>query len=197
MTARTGATIDTDVVPIRVAEIARAFPEVTVEHFLVHSAGIFRRIAIADIETDFARHKTNLILLGHQMAIQCQAIVLALRRGLKGAVTGFSAYQAHEYMEQMPSAIEYSRWIFSRYSLTFETPIVAYGSLDDVKFQLLDFGVTTKSLEAVSLFADSFSIPEIDSVIEYMERKLPILDAYIKLKTGIDPIPGQRESGIA
>ncbi|MFI6098145.1 hypothetical protein ACIA8G_21505 [Lentzea sp. NPDC051213] len=191
LTAKTGATIDTDVVAIRVAEIARAFPDVTVEHCSMHSSGIFRRIAIADIEHDFAVHKTNLILLGHQMAIQCQAIVLALKRDISRVVSGFSAYQAEEYMEQMPVAIEFARRLFASYGLSFETPIARYESLDDVKFQLLDFGVTTKSLEAVSLFADSFSVPTADSVVSYMESKYSTMVEYIRLMTGI--LPRQEE----
>ncbi|WP_433397175.1 hypothetical protein [Streptomyces sp. CA-146814] len=190
MTARTGATIETDVVPLRVEEITRAFPAVSVEHHLTHSSGIFRRVAIADIESDFARYRTNLILLGHQMAIQCEGVALALQRNIRRVVSGFSSYQAHEYMEQIPEAVAFSRKFFQSYGLHFETPIEPYRTLDDVKFQLLDFGVTTKSLEAVSLFADSFSVAEVDSVMAYMESKLSVCRSYIKLKTGVDPSPG-------
>ncbi|MFJ8826958.1 hypothetical protein ACIREE_34955 [Streptomyces sp. NPDC102467] len=195
MTARTGATIETDVVPLRVGEIVRSFPAVSVEHHLTHSAGIFRRVAIADIESDFATYRTNLILLGHQMAIQCEGIALALHRNIKRVVSGFSSYQAHEYMEQIPEAVAFSREFFQSYGLQFETPIEPYGTLDDVKFQLLDFGVTTKSLEAVSLFADSFSVAETDAVTAYMESKLDVCRSYIKLKTGVDPSlrPGKTE----
>jgi 7-cyano-7-deazaguanine synthase in queuosine biosynthesis len=186
MTAKTGATIATDVVSSRVEEIRSAFPSVSIEWYQPHSAGIFRRIAIANIESDFAKYKTNLILLGHQMAIQCEGIAVALKRGIKRVISGFSGYQADEYMEQMPVAISISKRLFKAYDLTFETPIVKYDSLDQVKFQLLDFGVTTKSLEAVSLFADSFSAPAKGAVEEYMVSKIPTCTAYIKLKTGIE-----------
>ncbi|MGW2307716.1 hypothetical protein [Actinomadura luteofluorescens] len=182
MTVRTGATIETDVVSTRVAEITRAFPSVTIRHIRPHGMGIFRRLAIADIEDDFRAFGSNLILLGHQMAIQCEAIVSALRFGIQRTVTGFSSYQAAEYMEQMPVAIEVSRSLFAEYGLFFETPIRRYDSLDEVKYQLLDFGITTKSLEAVSLFADSFSIPEEGAVVGYMESKLPTCRRYIELK---------------
>lgn len=189
MTARTGATIATDVVSNRVEEIRRAFPSIAVEWHQPHSAGIFRRIAIANIESDFAKYKTNLILLGHQLAIQCEGITLALRRGIPRVISGFSGYQADEYMEQMPVAISVSRRLFKAYDLTFETPIAGYESLNEVKFQLLDFGVTTKSLEAVSLFADSFSAPINGAVEDYMISKIPTCTAYIKLKTGIEAGP--------
>lgn len=186
MTARTGATIVTDVASSRVEEIRHAFPSTAIEWSQPHSAGIFRRIAIANIESDFAKYETNLILLGHQMAIQCEGIALALRRGIRRVVSGFAGYQADEYMEQMPIAISISRRLFEAYDLTFETPIAGYESLDDVKFQLLDFGVTTKSLEAVSLFADSFSAPLEGAVEDYMTSKIPTCVAYIKLKTGVE-----------
>jgi len=186
MTAKTGATIVTDVVSSRVEEIRHAFPSITIEWCQPHSAGIFRRIAIANIESDFAKYRTNLILLGHQMAIQCEGIALALTRGIRRVISGFAGYQAGEYMEQMPIAISVSRRLFKAYDLTFETPIAGYESLDDVKFQLLDFGVTTKSLEAVSLFADSFSAPIEGAVEDYMMSKMQTCAAYIKLKTGIE-----------
>ena len=97
-------------------------------------------------------------------------------------------------MEQIPEAVAFSRNFFRSYGQNFETPIEPYRTLDDVKVQLLDFGVTTKSLEAVSLFADSFSVAEVDSVVAYMESKLDVCRSYIKLKTGVDPSPRSGET---
>ncbi|WP_156365741.1 hypothetical protein [Nocardiopsis sp. NRRL B-16309] len=182
MTAKTGATIETDIIDVRVDEIMKAFPRKVVGHLRPHSAGIFRRIAIADIEEDFRKYGTNLILLGHQMAIQCEAIIAARVNGVSRTVTGFSSYQADEFMEQMPIAIKVSEDLFASYGITFEAPVRSYSSLDDVKFQLLDFGVTTKSLESVSLFADSFSVPSENAVFDYMESKIPTCRRYIELK---------------
>lgn len=142
----------------------------------------FSSYALADIEADFARFRTNLILLGHQLAIQTEGIVYCLRQGYTRLVSGFSAYQSPAYMEQTPEAISLSRNFCDAYGVAFETPVGGYQSLDEVKYQLLDFGVTTKSLEAVSLFADTFSVATADSIIAYIESKLPICRDYIRLK---------------
>ncbi|PID32093.1 hypothetical protein CR970_02320 [Candidatus Saccharibacteria bacterium] len=99
-------------------------------------------------------------------------------------VSGFSLYQSEMYMEQTPEAVHISTELMQSYGLEFRTPILEYSSLDDVKFQLLDFGVTTKSLEAVSIFADSFSIPSPRSVVEYMTSKLDTCRRYIDMKVG-------------
>ncbi len=184
LTAQTGATIPTTVSDIREDEIRQAFPLVQFERVRPHAAGIFRRLAIADIESDFARHGTNLILLGHQMAIQCEGIIEALRRGGQRVVSGFSHYQSPAFMEQTPEAIAITKRFFREYSLEFAVPIAKYETLDDVKFALLDFGVTTKSLEAVSLFADSFSPPRPGAIEEYMESKLDTCRAYIDRRAG-------------
>jgi 7-cyano-7-deazaguanine synthase in queuosine biosynthesis len=184
MTAASGATIPTDVVVSRVDEIRRAFPNQVIEWTTRHASGIFRRIALADIESDFSKYKTNLILLGHQLAIQCEGLCLCRERGIGRMVSGFSGYQSPGYMEQTPEAIELFRSFCDSFGVSFVTPIVSYAALDDVKFRLLDFGVTTKSLEAVSLFADSFSPASPESVIGYLEEKLPIAREYVSFKSG-------------
>lgn len=86
-------------------------------------------------------------------------------------------------MEQIPEAIEVFRSLFSQYRLEFATPVYDYATLDAVKYQLLDFGVTTKSLEPVSLFGDTFSVASSSNVVAYLTDKLPICHAYIQLKT--------------
>jgi hypothetical protein len=183
LTALTGATIETDVVRYRVAEIRQAFPSIDLEWRERQCAGLFRRVALADIEADFARYHTNLILLGHQLTIQTEAIVYCLEQRLTRMVSGFSSYQTPAFMEQTPEAIAISKEFCDGYGISFETPITLYASLDDVKFQLLDFGVTTKSLEAVSLFADTFSRATAENIVHYLEAKLPICHEYIRLKT--------------
>ena len=186
-TALTGATIETDVVDYRVREIRAAFPGAEVEWLTRRCSGIFRRIAIANIEQDFAQYTTNLILLGHQLAIQAEGLCICLKFGITRMVSGFAAYQAPAYMEQTPEALKIFQRLGGEFGVTLETPIASYESLDEVKFRLLDFGVTTKSLEAVSLFADSFSPATSDSVEAYLEEKLPIAREYVMLKSGAAP----------
>ena len=184
MTAVTGATIDTQIVPFRIEEIERAFPSTPIEWLRRPCSGLFRRIALADIEADFAEYKTNLILLGHQLAIQTEAILVCLERGYSRIVTGFAGYQSPEYMEQTPEAFTIFSEFAKEYGVTLVAPISTYQSVDAVKFDLLDFGVTTKSLEAVSLFADTFSPASTGAIVAYLHAKLPVARAYLELRLG-------------
>jgi len=183
MTAQTGATIQTAVVKHRVSELRAASPDIQIDWRHRPCAGIFRRIAIADIEADFARFRVNLILLGHHLAVQAEGLVLCAELNTKRLVVGSSVYQADEYVEQSPEALDFFRAFCARHHVVLETPVRDYATLDDVKFALLDFGVTTKSLEAVSLFADSFSPATAQTVREYLAAKAPIADAYVTLRT--------------
>ncbi|HUA12798.1 MAG TPA: hypothetical protein VMA83_12450 [Solirubrobacteraceae bacterium] len=183
MTARTGATIDSDVVAARVREIRAAFPDVGLEWRQRQCHGLFRRVAIVDIEQDFARYKKNLILIGHHFAVLAEGIVLCRELGSDRLISGASAYQADEYQEQSTAALNVFADVCSQFSVSLETPIRGYDSLDSVKYQLLDFGVTTKSLESVSLFADSFARTTDSAVVRYLSEKRDIVDRYIALRT--------------
>lgn len=181
-TAATGATIDTDIVPYRVEEIRRAFPAVEIEWLRRRCSGIFRRIALVDIENDFAQYRTNLILLGNQLAMQADALCVCVERGYRQMVSGFSGYQAQAYMEQTPEATRIFCDFAAEFGVELLTPVAAYASEDDVKYQLLDFGVTTKSLEAVSLFADTFSPAATEDIVAYLESKLQVARRYVQLR---------------
>lgn len=183
MTAQTGGTIPTEIVEHRVSELRAAFPDIEIEWRKRPCSGIFRRIAIADIEADFVRFSVNLILVGHHLAVQAEGLVLCAELGAERLLVGSSSYQASEYAEQSPEALDFFRAFCARHGVALETPVRDYASLDDVKFALLDFGVTTKSLEAVSLFADSFSPPSAQTVREYLAVKATLADAYVELRT--------------
>ena len=183
MTARSGGTIETSVVGVRVAEIRAAFPDVVIEWRERRCSGLFRRIAIAEIERDFTRYDTNLILLGHHLTLLAEGVLLCAELGADRLITGSSGYQANEYMEQSDTALDIFTRLCAEFSVNLEAPVRKYDSLDAVKYQLLDFGVTTKSLEAVSLFADSFSTPTEANVAAYLAEKQQLARDYIRLRS--------------
>jgi hypothetical protein len=166
---------------IRYRELERAYPTCFVMPPSASTAGLFRRIALSTIEDDFARYKKNLIVLGSQLAMHTEAIVYCRLRGIAVVATGFTHYQRH-YAEQMPEAVEMLRTFMANNGLSYELPVASYRHEDEVKYSLLDFGVTTKSLEAVSVFSDTFSVPDAKIVTQYIADKLPICSAYIELK---------------
>ena len=58
------------------------------------------------------------------------------------------------------------------YGITYESPIYNWAqSSDDVKYKLLQLGLSTKSLEGLSVFADSFTTPSDEVVLQYLRDK--------------------------
>ena len=58
------------------------------------------------------------------------------------------------------------------YGITYESPIYDWAqSPDDVKYKLLQLGLSTKSLEGLSVFADSFTTPSDEVVLQYLRDK--------------------------
>ena len=106
--------------------------------------------------------------------------------------TGYTKYE-HEYHEQDPVAVDWLRDFCASFGVELVLPVLDYTSADHVKYALLNFGVSTKSLEAVSLFGDTFSAASSVTITEYLEAKAETCRSYVNLKiTGTDEHPLQR-----
>ncbi len=182
LSCNNGVSIGSDLADYRFNELSRIFGDRIIRRSTVSTMGLFRRIALANIEADFATYHKNLIVLGSQLAIHCEAIIYCLQHGITTVASGFTAYQC-SFAEQMTEAIDEIKSFVAEYNLQYTTPISHFASPDDVKFKLLDFGVSTKSLESVSIFADTFSDPSAELVVRYITDKLPICREYIAMKT--------------
>lgn len=184
-----GIGIGSELATHRYEELKARFPERIVERIVVPIFGIFRRIAIVDIERDFAKYKINLVLLGEKLAMHAAATVYCLQKNMKVVADGTSGYQSN-LPEQKITAVNLFQSFHKEYGLDYETPILPYESENQVKYTLMEIGVTTKSLEGISVFADSFSDPPQDLVQEYIEEKIPLCRQYIKLmlKGGVSDV---------
>jgi hypothetical protein len=181
LTCNNGVSIGGDLSQHRYVELQTALRERLEGRTVVSSMGLFRRVALQDIESDFARFGKNLILLGSQLAIHTEGIVFCLDHGLKSMAAGMNKYQEH-FPEQMVIAREKLRSFCGEFGIEYLLPIADFETEDEVKYRLLDYGVSTKSLEAVSIFSDTFSQPTADQVAEYIDLKLPICREYIGRK---------------
>lgn len=182
LTTSAGASFGEELVEYRVAEIRSAMPKKEFPWTRVSTPGLFRSVALANIEEDFARWKTNLVLLGSQMASLTEGIVTCINQGYKLLATGYVKYE-QDYMEQSPEAVEKMREFCGEFGIELLTPVYDYTSADHVKYALLNFGVSTKSLESVSLFGDTFSEAEPESISAYIDDKLDACRSYVILKT--------------
>ena len=181
LTCDNGVSIGADLSAYRYNELRTALGDRIVGRAVVSTMGLFRRIALADIENDFARFHKNLIVLGSQLAMHTEAVVYCLNHGIQEVASGFTTYQC-SFAEQMPDAIKAIGEFMSQHSIKYLTPVADYDCPDKVKFRLLDFGVSTKSLESVSVFADTFTEPSSEQVLSYIAAKLPICNEYIAFK---------------
>ena len=178
LTTFNGATIKGEVANYRYEELRTSFSDLITRRTIVPSFGLFRRIALETIESDFARFKTNLIPLGDALATHTIAADFALEHNLSVIASGYAQYE-NAFPEQMPQVVALTRSFLQEYRITYLTPVYSYTHRNQVKQHLLEFGISPKSLEGTSLFADTFSTPSSEAVVDYVRTKLPICRDYI------------------
>ncbi|WP_183256098.1 Rossmann-fold NAD(P)-binding domain-containing protein [Anoxybacteroides tepidamans] len=182
LTCNSGIGIKSELSEFRVQELKSLFPEQIVGRTVLPTYGLFRSIAIARLEEDFKRWGVNLVLLGDKLAIHAAATVYCVQNGIKRLVDGCVGYQK-DLAEQKSVAIEILREFEAEYGIIYECPIYHFGSQDDVKYALLTIGLSSKSLEGVSVFGDAFTEPTDQMVEEYMKDKLPICHEHVRFMT--------------
>lgn len=191
LTTSSGASFGENLVEYRVNELRNAL-NAELPWSRISTPGLFRSVAIADIERDFERWSTNLIILGAQFASLTEGVVNCLQNEVSTLATGYVKYE-QDYHEQSPVAVAWLSDFCASFGIELTLPVYDYTSIDHVKYALLNFGVSTKSLEAVSLFGDSFSTAAASTIEEYLEAKAPTCRSYVSLKTsGADEEPLQR-----
>jgi hypothetical protein len=185
----TGFGIPSPLPDIREAELRSRFGDAILpSQDPIRVYGLVRRIAVAEIEGDFRRFGgKNLVLLGEKLALHAASLVHCLNNEIAVLADGTSGYQA-DLPEQRDTAIDFFRNLSERYAVRYETPVKDATSSDEVKYALLDAGISTKSLEGISMFADSFSMADDDTVRSYLELKKVHAISYIDrfTSTGLD-----------
>ncbi|RID88372.1 hypothetical protein D1953_04095 [Peribacillus asahii] len=182
LTCNSGIGIGSELSQIRVDQLKARFPEQIACREILPTYGLFRSVAIENLEADFRRWGINLVLLGDKLAIHAAATVYCLQNGISRMVDGCVGYQ-EDLAEQKEVAIELLKDFERQYGIEYESPIYNYGSKDDVKYALLTLGLSSKSLEGVSIFGDAFSEPSEQQVQEYIIDKLPICHRHVDLMT--------------
>lgn len=182
--ANSGCSLHRDVLSYRIDELRRRFKELVLTHVVQDVSGAFREIAIASIESDILQDKKNLILLGEKIAIHAHVIDYCLRNKINIINDGIAMYQQN-FPEQRMIAKNYFVEFMREYGITYNSPIYEFAkSADDVKYRLLQIGVSTKSLEGISVFADSFTEPSDEAIITYLKRKEPLCRDIIDFLSG-------------
>ncbi|MBA5607404.1 hypothetical protein H3H36_18770 [Duganella sp. FT3S] len=182
--ANSGCSLHRGILSHRVDELRRRFGELVVGHTVEDISGAFRAIAIEHIETDILKHKKNLVLLGEKLAIHAHLVDFCRRNDISVVNDGITNYQK-EFPEQRLVAKEYFVKMMEKFDIAYRSPIYEFAqSSDDVKYKLLQLGISTKSLEGVSIFGDSFTTPSDEVILSYLQEKTPLAMSIIDFLSG-------------
>lgn len=182
--ANSGCSLHRGILAHRVEELRNRFGDLVVEHTVEDISGTFRSIAIENIESDILRHRKNLVLLGEKLAIHAHLVDFCRRNDISVINDGITHYQ-QEFPEQRLVAKEFLVNLMQEFGIHYHSPIYEFAqSADDVKYRLLQLGISTKSLEGVSIFGDSFSTPSDDTILAYLNEKTPLALNIIKFLSG-------------
>jgi len=84
---------------------------------------------------------------------------------------GLTRYQV-EFAEQRETARTFFYDWMAEFGIEYRSPIYDYATTEErVKIRLAQLGLSTKSLEGATIFADSFSTPSDEVVHEYLVNK--------------------------
>ena len=182
--ANSGCSLHRGILSHRVEELKNRFGDLVVEHTVEDISGTFRSIAIENIEGDILKYRKNLVLLGEKLAIHAHLIDFCRRHDIEVINDGITHYQ-QEFPEQRLVAKEYLVDLMQEFGIKYHSPIYEFAqSQDDVKYRLLQLGISTKSLEGVSIFGDSFSTPSDDTILAYLREKTPLALNIVKFLSG-------------
>ncbi len=182
--ANSGCSLHRGILAHRVEELRNRFGELVVAHTVEDISGTFRSIAIENIESDILRHRKNLVLLGEKLAIHAHLVDFCRRNDISIINDGITHYQ-QEFPEQRQVAKDFLVNLMDQFDIQYRSPIYEFAqSADDVKYRLLQLGISTKSLEGVSIFGDSFSTPSDETILAYLNEKTPLALNIVKFLSG-------------
>lgn len=179
LTFETGLAYGPRLIDYRIAELEARFGHEQIRQESLNVVGLVRRIALLDIERDIVQDGYNLVLLGEALALVTAAIVFAKNEDISVISGGYALYQ-ERFPEQRSVAIDFFSLLCTEFDVEFIAPLREISSEETVKEELWLRGLSPKSLERSSLFAESGSVPSDDAVRKYLERKKQIVRSYLE-----------------
>ena len=184
LSANSGASVHREVVNYRVDELIRKFgTNLVIEHKTLDVSGTFRSIALENIEHDILSDKKNLVVVGEMLAIMSHVVDFCLRNNYKQINCGYTKYQ-EEFPEQRESSIDFFQQFLSKYDIDLQCPIYLDAtSIEYVKYRLMQIGLSNKPLEGSTLFGDTFSKADNQTILNYLQRKEKLAHDHIDFLT--------------
>ena len=173
-----GVFISNDLYKIRYNEIASKFVNCILNLKEVDVFGTFRKLALVNLEKDILMYKHSLICLGCKLAMHVHTIILCKQNNVTLVADGNTKKQ-NKYPEQSDKAIELIRDLYAKYGIEYINPIYNLGK-KDIKYELLDRGITIQPLEDTCLFSNTFTCGDEQNIIDYINKNLELCDKIIK-----------------
>lgn len=184
LSADSGCSVHREIIHYRLDELRKRFGnELMVGHRTLNVSGTFRSIALENLENDILTHKKNLIILGEKLAILVHVVDFCTRNNYKTINVGYTKYQ-EEFPEQRLGAIDFFKSFLRKYNLDFEQPIYEEATtVEYVKYRLMQIGLSNKPLEGSTLFGDTFSKADTQTIVNYLSDKESIAHSHINFLT--------------
>lgn len=174
-----GANISNGLHRIRVDELKQVTGSDKIILKELSHRGLFRKVALVNMEQDFAKYKTSMICLGCRLAMHMETIVYCLQNDIHTVADGSVKYQ-NDFPEQNGIALEKFRKLYQQYDIEYITLLADVESAKDVKYQLLDNGISIQSMEDTCLFSNTFSEASEEAIGEFLDERLQECNDYIK-----------------
>jgi len=166
----------------RYNELKEIFPENIVNWKKLICRKLFIEIALENLDENLKTYNSNLICLGCKLSMHTVGVTYCLENNIKIIADGYTRYQSY-LAEQVPESID----ILKKFDLNFEieyiNPIYFYDNKVEVKKELEDFGLYTKSLESMCALSPAYGVLgkdfSVDDVIRFTKDKLEICEQYI------------------
>lgn len=140
--------------------------------------GLVRMICFVDLVKDIQQDGCQLILLGEMLSMATAAIRYSREVGCSAIALGATSYQSH-FPEQRPECLKLLESLANEFGIDLLLPGIGWDSEEAPKDILRMSGVSTKSLESVSLLSDIHDNQPLEAVLAYAQRKLPICRTYL------------------
>lgn len=179
-----GAVISNNLHRIRYEELKNLIGEDKILLREFSTAGLFRKLSLSTLEKDAKKYKTSLICLGCRMGMHIETIIYALKNNIKVVADGSIKYQ-DDFPEQSKIALNLFKEFYSRFGIEYITPVVEIDNVKDVKYKLLDYGISIQSMEDTCLFSNTFSEGHDEDISEFISLRMDFCEKYIKSKLKI------------
>ncbi|RDU24531.1 hypothetical protein [Anaerosacchariphilus polymeriproducens] len=143
--------------------------------------GLFRKLSLANIEEDFNKYHNNMICLGCRMSMHVETIIYALKNNIHMVADGSIHYQSH-FPEQSSIALTLFRKLYEQYEIDYMNPVLEIKEKNNVKYKLLDYGISIQSMEDTCLFNNTFSESSDENIEKYINERITYCKTYIDRK---------------